>query len=172
MGKNDGFTNINWGGFIFAVFTLAVLFTTGCASTLVHPGGWKYSYSKDAMTDHVREYVYITNTARELGGGKLVRTTIKIGCPRLPFVSFISNSNTLEMLYRIDSQPPVNVTKGILSDGDFSLYLVSAIVGDVREQLINGSRLAIHRRTELTALTQTEHSFDIKHLTEALKSCL
>ena len=85
---------------------------------------WQRFYEKDPITDAEMEWAYIENYSSTPANEK-VGVTLRVGCASQgAYVSFEFTTKTVEMLYRIDSEEPVQLEKFINFD-DFHSSLIT-----------------------------------------------
>ena len=156
--------------------TLFVLLVTAALSSCAGLNGrWQHELYEDPMTDHTRETAWISNTSRMFGGGGQTYAVAEIGCGNVgPFLSFDYGYKTEIASYRIDKNPPVEIQ----NFWNFDDVHTSAVTGDAARKgisdIIRGTTLVV-RRQSLSALTRSDHVFDITNgkvlIEEVLSKC-
>jgi len=131
-----------------------------------------HSYDKDEMTDHVREFAYISSVG-ETAYGERANVTIHVGCgSEGAYLSFFYQKTTIEMMYRIDASPPVKVTNFF----DFDDWHSSTVHGqegrELIEKLLHGSVLRVRRMGGPSALSETDHTFNVGENTLLVRKIL
>ena len=146
------------------------IFLNGCSTN-----SWTFHKDVDPLTDYTNEYAELVSYSHTLGGRNTF-AVVKVGCgPSGIYINFHSAESTSQVSYRIDGNPPVSATvESPLIAAGIGVTLLGDAATDFVQQATVGSVLFV-RRQDLSALTQSDHTFDLaggkSELSKAIAGC-
>ena len=152
-----------------ALIAFCILFN-GCSTS-----SWTLQKDVDPLTDYTNEYAQLINYSRTLGGQNTY-AVVRVGCgPAGLYVNFRSAESTSQVSYRIDKNPPISATENnSLVAASIGVTLFGRAATDFVQQASVGSVLFV-RLQDLSALTQSDHTFDLvggkNELSKAIMGC-